>query len=58
MTGGKCWQGEQKKNDKYYHSKQKKAEHQTTGDGIYSGIKGLQIDVKWGEKNGKTITHC
>jgi hypothetical protein len=50
--------GEKKKNDKYCHSKQKKAEQQTIGDEPHSGIRGLDIDVKGGENNGKTITHC
>ena len=59
MTGGEMLiGGERKKNDKYCHSKQNKAEQQIIGDEPHSSIIDLDIDVKRGEKNGKTITHC
>jgi hypothetical protein len=51
-------EGARKKMTSTVTQKQKKDEKQTIGDEPHFGIKGLDIDVKWRENKGKTITHC
>jgi hypothetical protein len=40
------------------NTQKKKVEQQKIGYEPHSSIRGFDIDVKGGENNGKTITHC